>query len=151
MQTLTGNSITASQLAAMRAPQGPRKIVIVDNEPEAASGIQAILALWPGGLSVLFVEHRSLEMPEIPMDADIVLLDSEFFVTRAEHDRMNGAVVAEELKRRKFTGTIAAIPNRYSRTVPPYSPYVFSGKTHLHFGFGDAIDEFIAFMNLILR
>lgn len=149
-QTSLKATLTEAQKAAMHRPAQEVQVVILDNDPETARALVDVLREWPGHITPVVVIHESLEAPAIPPGTDILLLDSEFFVEQNLHAQMNGAIAADHLRAAGFAGLIGAIPTNDSHRTEKFAEHVWRGKTHLRYGFTDAVDNFIAFMNKLL-
>lgn len=118
------------------APSSPRSVVIVDDEPHMARNMSRILEGWPNvSLTVII----TIRLPEIPLDADIVLLDESM-------QRITGTQVYEDLQERGFRGLVASTTGG---KPPQWVRHHFGLKKFISQSAGGA-EMFIGFMNKLL-
>lgn len=131
--------IQKSVISYMYIPKKERFIAVVDNIKEEIDGIMSILSLWPNVKAVSVIQSDG-EYPEIPMEADAILLDENMEI-------ISGTEVAYKLTSSGYRGIIASITSGNS---PEFTKLHFDEKL-LILRDSDSAKSFVFFMNSILK
>ena len=134
----------------MVSPSRKALIVIVDDHEDRIWGMRYILEAWPN-VECRFILHRSMGMPDIPEETDILLLDYDFdddWPPRA----ITGGQIVRELKTSKFKGAIVGTTAREEEWFVPYAPWRFRHKHLLMSDWCDsgAATEFVDLISVLL-
>ena len=127
-------------VAHMYIPAQKIKILVVDDIPKEVAGMEVILDAWPNLERSTVIQLSEREMPDVPDNTDILLLDEGMKIT--------GTQVATHLQQNsKFSGLVASTTGG---DKPNYTRWHFDAKNSVAKKYSTA-KEFVLFVNSLLQ